>query len=257
MAALKNLVALVTGGSSGLGKATVERFIQLGSRVVIADLPSSKGADIARDLGKNAMFVPLDVVNENQVAAALQEVSAKFGRLDVCVNCAGIAVAYKTFNFNKGLAHKLEDFTKVMMVNAVGTFNVSRLAAGLIGKNEPDQDGGRGVIINTSSVAAFEGQIGQVAYSASKAAIAGMTLPMARDFSHRGIRVVAVAPGLFDTPLLRELPDKVRTFLASSIPFPPRLGKPEEFAKLIIAIVENPFINGEIVRIDGGLRMQP
>lgn len=254
---VKNLVALVTGGASGLGKGCVDRFLSIGAKVAIADLPNSKGGEIARELGENAIFLPVDVTKEADVTKALQEIKSKFGRLDACVNCAGVAVAFKTYNFNKDTPHKLEDFVRVLMVNAVGTFNVSRLAAGLIGKNEPDVDGGRGVIVNTSSVAAFEGQVGQIAYSASKAAVAGMTLPMARDLASQGIRVVTIAPGLFDTPLLQALPDKVKTFLASTIPFPHRLGMPDEFAKIVQAVIENSFINGETVRIDGALRMQP
>ncbi|XP_055335222.1 3-hydroxyacyl-CoA dehydrogenase type-2-like [Paramacrobiotus metropolitanus] len=255
--AAKSLVVLVTGGASGLGSACISRFARQGAKVVIADLPSSKGQEQAATLGKCALFTPIDVTSEKDVTACLEQTEKAFGGLDVCINCAGIAVAYKTYNFNKSFAHKLEDFTKVLMVNTVGTFNVSRLAAGLIGKNQPDSDGYRGVIINTSSVAAYEGQVGQVAYATSKAAIAGMTLPMARDLSNQGIRVVSIAPGLFDTPLLRALPEKVRTFLASTIPFPQRLGNPDEYAQLAQSIVENKFMNGEIVRIDGGLRMQP
>jgi len=254
---LKNLVTIVTGGASGLGKATVERFIKHGSKVLICDLGSSQGAALASSLGPNAAFAAVDVTSETQVQNALSLVKEKFGRLDVVVNCAGIGVAYKTYNFNKELPHKLEDFTKVLMVNTVGTFNVIRLSVGLIGKNAPNEDGTRGVIVNTASVAAYEGQIGQAAYSASKGAIVGMTLPIARDLASQGIRVCSVAPGLFDTPLLSSLPDKVRNFLAKSIPHPQRLGKPDEFAQVVQSIVENPMMNGTVVRVDGALRMQP
>ena len=173
------------------------------------------------------------------------------------MNCAGIAVAVKTYNFNKGLAHKLDDFTKVLMVNTVGSFNVIRLSAGVMGQNEPNKDGQRGVIINTASVAAFDGQIGQAAYSASKAAVVGMTLPIARDLSTQGIRICTIAPGLFNTPMLQALPDKVRAFLAKTIPFPQRLGEPSEYAQLVESIVDNPLLNGEVIRIDGALRMMP
>ena len=181
----------------------------------------------------------------------------KFGKLDVVVNAAGIAVAYKVYNFNKKVAHGLDDFTKVITVNTIGTFNVIRLAVGLIGENTPNVDGQRGVIVNTASVAAYDGQMGQSAYSASKGAIVGMTLPLARDLSSQGIRVVTIAPGLFDTPLLQSLPDKVRSYLAKSIPFPQRLGTPDEYAQLVQSIVENPLLNGETIRLDGALRMQP
>ncbi|KAL5286642.1 HSD17B10 family protein [Megaselia abdita] len=254
---LSKTVALVTGGASGLGRATVERFLKNGAKVVMADLGSSKGNDVAKSLGDNVVFVPVDVTSEADVKTALETAKSKFGRLDLSVNCAGTAVAFKTYNFNKNLPHKLEDFQRVIMVNTVGTFNVIRLSAGLMGENEPNQDGQRGVIVNTASVAAFDGQIGQAAYSASKAAVAGMTLPIARDLSPHGIRICTIAPGLFDTPMLQALPDKVRTFLAKSIPFPQRLGHPDEYAQLVQAIYENPLMNGETIRIDGALRMQP
>jgi len=251
----KNAVALVTGGASGLGKATVERFARAGSKVILCDLETSQGDKVAKDIGENVVFVPLNVTSESDVNQALEVAKTKFGRLDVAVNCAGITVAYKTFNFNKNLCHKLEDFIKIMNVNTTGTFNVIRLASGLIGQNEPNEDGQRGVIINTASIAAYDGQIGQAAYAASKAAIVGMTLPIARDLSIQGIRVVTIAPGLFRTPLLESLPHKVQAFLSKTIPFPQRLGKPEEFAHLVESIVDNPIINGEVIRLDGALRM--
>lgn len=197
------------------------------------------------------------MVSEADITTAVQAAKDKFGRLDVAVNCAGTAVAFKTFNFNKKLPHKLEDFARVITVNTVGTFNVIRLSAGLMGENEPNQDGQRGVIVNTASVAAFDGQMGQAAYSASKAAIVGMTLPIARDLSSQGIRICTIAPGLFDTPMLQSLPDKVRAFLAKTVPFPQRLGKPDEYAQMVQSIVENPLLNGETIRLDGALRMMP
>merc|ERR1719282_1113688 len=181
----------------------------------------------------------------------------KFKRLDTAISCAGIGVAFKTYNFNKNKAHSLEDFTKVQMVNTVGTFNVIRLSAGLIGQNEPDMDGQRGVVINTASIAAYDGQMGQAAYSASKGAIVGMTLPVARDLASQGIRVNTIAPGLFDTPLLASLPEKVRIFLAKTVPNPSRLGNPDEFAHLVQHIILNKMINGETIRLDGAIRMQP
>lgn len=251
------VVGFVTGGASGLGLATVERLAREGARVVLADLPTSAGASVASSLGDRVAFAAVDVTSEADVTAALALTKERFGRLDVAVNCAGIGVAYKTYNFNKQLPHKLEDFVKVITVNTVGSFNVARLAVGLMGANEPDENGQRGVVINTASVAAYEGQIGQVAYAASKAAIVGMTLPMARDLSIQGIRVVTIAPGLFDTPLLSSLPDKVKAFLEKTVPFPARLGRPDEFALLVQSVIQNPLLNGETIRLDGALRMQP
>jgi 3-hydroxyacyl-CoA dehydrogenase / 3-hydroxy-2-methylbutyryl-CoA dehydrogenase len=248
---------LVTGGASGLGRATVERFVRAGSKVVLGDLPSSQGQQVANELGDNVVFVPLDVTSEKDVTTALEVAKEKFGGLDVTVSCAGIGIAVRTYNFNKNLPHKLEDFARVINVNTIGTFNVIRLSAGLMGKNEPNADGQRGVIINTASVAAYDGQIGQAAYAASKAAIVGMTLPIARDLSSHGIRIVTIAPGLFDTPLLQALPDKVRGALAKTVPFPQRLGNPAEYAQLVESIVDNPLLNAETIRIDGALRMQP
>ncbi|KAG8316953.1 hypothetical protein J6590_037297 [Homalodisca vitripennis] len=197
------------------------------------------------------------VTSETDVQTALQVAKEKFNRLDVAVNCAGIGVAFKTYNFNKKQPHQLQDFIKVLTVNTVGSFNVARLSVGLIGENNADENGQRGLVVNTASVAAFEGQVGQVAYAASKGAIVGMTLPMARDLASQGIRVCTIAPGLFDTPLLSSLPEKVRNFLARTIPNPSRLGKPEEFALLVEAIIRNPVLNGEVIRLDGALRMQP
>ncbi|CAG9804730.1 unnamed protein product [Chironomus riparius] len=253
----KNSVALVTGGGSGLGRAVVERFVRSGTKVVIGDLKTSPGDQLAKDIGNDTVFVPMDVTSEQDVNEALNVAKSKFGRLDVAVNCAGIAVAIKTYNFNKKTAHSLEAFSKVIQVNTIGTFNVTRLAAGLMGQNEGDKDGQRGVIINTASVAAYDGQIGQAAYAASKAAVVGMTLPIARDLSTQGIRVCTIAPGMFDTPMLQALPDKVRAFLAKTVPFPQRLGDPEEFAQLVEAIVNNSMLNGEVIRLDGALRMMP
>ncbi|KAF2880878.1 hypothetical protein ILUMI_25294 [Ignelater luminosus] len=255
---LKGAVTLVTGGASGLGKATVERLVQQGSRVVLCDLPISKGNDVAKELGEDkCIFVPLDVTKESDVQNALTVTKDKFGQLNNVINCAGVGVAFKTYNFNKKLAHSLEDFSRVIQINTVGTFNVIRLAVGLIGENAPNEDGQRGVVINTASVAGYEGQMGQAAYSASKAAIIGMTLPIARDLSSQGIRVCTIAPGLFKTPLLSSLPEKVIAFLSKSVPFPQRLGNPSEYAMLVQSIIENPMLNGEVIRLDGAIRMQP
>jgi len=255
---LKGAVTLVTGGASGLGRATVERLVSQGSRIVLCDLPTSKGNEVAKQLGDDkCIFAPVNVTSEKDVQDALEATKAKFGKLDNIVNCAGIGVAFKIYNFNKNLPHKLEDFQNVINVNLVGTFNVSRLGVGLIGQNEPNENGQRGVVVNTASVAGYEGQMGQVAYASSKAAIIGLTLPMARDLSSQGIRVCTIAPGLFETPLLQGLPEKVRTFLAKSVPFPQRLGDPKEYAMLVQSIIENPMLNGETIRLDGALRMQP
>lgn len=241
-----------------MGRATCERFAAAGSKVILADLETSKGSEVAKQLGDNVIFVPVNVTSEKDVTEAINLAKEKFGRLDVAVNCAGIGgTAQKTYNFAKNVPFSLENFQNVLNVNTVGSFNVIRLAAGLIGQNEPNVDNQRGVIINTASIAGYEGQVGQAAYSASKAAIIGMTLPIARDFASQGIRVVTIAPGLFDTPLLQGLGDKVRKYLASTIPFPSRLGDPKEFAQLVESIVDNPLLNGETIRLDGALRMQP
>ncbi|CAH0716403.1 unnamed protein product, partial [Brenthis ino] len=254
---LKGLVGLVSGGASGLGRATAELLVKQGGSVIICDLPSSNGQYTAKQLGQNVAFVPTDVTSELDVKKALQTVVDKFGRLDVAVNCAGIGSGIRTYNFKTNQPFDLKLFQKVIEVNLIGTFNVIRLAAGLIGKNAPDADGQRGVIINTASIAAFDGQIGQAAYSASKAGVVGMTLPIARDLSKQGIRVVTIAPGLFRTPLLEKLPEAAIRQLEASVPFPPRLGAPHEFAAFVQAIIQNPMLNGETIRLDGSLRMQP
>lgn len=255
---LKNVVGMVTGGASGLGKATVERFVREGAKVALVDLPTSKGAEVVKEIDSDrCIFIPADITKEGDIKDALEEVKFKFNKLHTTVSCAGIGVAFKTYNFNKDLAHSLEDFTRVQMVNTVGTFNVIRLSAGLIGKNEPDKDGQRGVVINTASIAAYDGQMGQAAYSASKGAIVGMTLPIARDLASHGIRCVTIAPGLFDTPLLASLPEKVRNFLAKNVPNPSRLGSPDEYAALVEHVVNNKMLNGEVIRLDGALRMMP
>lgn len=238
-----------------MGRATVERLARAGSKVLLCDLKTSAGADVAEAIGDNVTYVPLDVTSEKDVTEALEIAKSKFGRLDVVVNCAGISVAFKIYNFNKNLPIELEDFSRVMTVNTIGTFNVIRLSSGLMGQNEPNEDGQRGVIINTSSTAAYDGQIGQSAFAASKAAVAGMTLPIARDLSTQGIRVVTIAPGLFNTPLLQALPDNIQEFLAKTIPFPRRLGDPSEFAQMVETIVDNPMLNGETIRLDGALRL--
>ncbi|CAD5121608.1 DgyrCDS10106 [Dimorphilus gyrociliatus] len=257
IATFKGLVALVTGGASGLGRGTVERFVREGAKVVICDLPKSPGEEVAASLKGDAIFVPTDVTSESDVGNALEVCKKNFGKLDAVVNCAGIGIAVSTYNFKNNKAHSQEDFLKVLNVNVGGTFNVIRQAAGLMGANEPNVDGQRGCIVNTASVAAFDGQRGQAAYSASKGAIYGMTLPIARDLAIQGIRVNTIAPGLFDTPLLAGLPEKVRSYLAKSVPFPQRLGYPDEYGHLAQFIIQSPMMNGETVRLDGAIRMQP
>lgn len=256
---LKNVIGLVTGGGSGLGKGVVERIVREGGRVAVCDLPSSKGNEVAEALGKdNCIFCPTDVTKEDDVKSALDTIKSDFGgHPNAVVNCAGIGIATRIYNKNKGNVHNLDEFTKVQMVNTVGTFNVMRLAVQRMAENPLDADNQRGVIVNTASVAAFDGQMGQVAYSASKGAIVGMTLPAARDLAEYGIRVNCIAPGLFDTPLLASLPPKVRSYLAKLVPNPSRLGDPDEFAKMVQAIIDNNMMNGETVRLDGGLRMPP
>ena len=247
------VVALVTGGASGLGLATVQQLHRQGARVVIVDLPSSAGEERAQELGEHVRFAPADVTDPDQVSAAL-DVAAQLGTLRVVVNCAGIGNAIRTAG-RKG-PFPLEDFQKVVGVNLVGTFNVIRLAAQQISEAENVGEE-RGVIVNTASVAAFDGQIGQAAYSASKGGIVGMTLPVARDLATLDIRVCTIAPGLFHTPLFATLPDEAITSLGAQVPHPARLGDPSEYASLAAHIVANPMLNGETIRLDGAIRMGP
>ncbi len=246
-------VALVTGGASGLGLATARRIVASGGGVVLLDLPSSAGADVAKELGDAARFSPGDVTSPDDVTAAL-DVAAELGTVRVAVNCAGIGPAAKTFGKNG--AFPIDVFTKVVTVNLIGTFNVIRLAAERIAAAD-EVDGERGVIVNTASVAAFDGQIGQAAYAASKGGIVGMTLPIARDLASLKIRVVTIAPGLFDTPLLAGLPDDAKASLGQQVPHPARLGDPDEYGLMATQIIENPMLNGETIRLDGAIRMAP
>ncbi|MFF5032930.1 3-hydroxyacyl-CoA dehydrogenase [Nocardia salmonicida] len=248
-----NLSAIVTGGASGLGLATVQELHAKGAKVVIIDLPSSNGAAIAKELGEGAAFAAADVTDESAVGAAL-DVAESLAPLRIAVNCAGIGNAIKTVG-KKG-AFPLADFTKVINVNLVGTFNVIRLAAERMACTDPVGEE-RGVIINTASVAAYDGQIGQAAYSASKGGIVGLTLPIARDLASYKIRVVTIAPGLFRTPLFETLPEEALQSLGAQVPHPSRLGQPTEFAALARHIVENPMLNGETIRLDGAIRMAP
>lgn len=250
---IQGLTVLVTGGASGLGGATASRLAQHGANVVIVDLNEEVGTALATQI--NAQFVKADVANEEQVQSAIDLARSAFGGLHVLVNCAGIGAALRTIG--KEGPHSLDVFERVIRVNLIGTFNCIRLAATAMNDNAPNEDGERGVIINTASVAAFDGQIGQAAYSASKGGIVGMTLPIARDLSRSGIRVMTIAPGLFDTPLLAGLPEPARISLGQQVPFPPRLGNPAEYAQLAQAIIENPMLNGEVIRLDGAIRMAP
>lgn len=252
---LNKVVALVTGGASGLGGATVRRLIDAGAKAVILDMNAELGEKVAQELGENARFVKANVASEAEVQAAVKAAVDAFGSLNVLVNCAGIGNAERVVGKNGPAS--LEGFTRVIQVNLIGTFNAIRLAANAMVNNEPNEAGERGVIINTASVAAFDGQIGQAAYSASKGGIVGMTLPIARDLAARGIRVMTIAPGLFDTPLLAGLPEPARQSLGQQVPFPPRLGQPTEYAQLACHIIENEMLNGETIRLDGAIRMAP
>jgi NAD(P)-dependent dehydrogenase (short-subunit alcohol dehydrogenase family) len=248
-----NASAIVTGGASGLGLATATALIERGGKVVILDLPTSAGVAVARELGENARFVAGNVSAADDVAAAV-DAAAELGSLRIAVNCAGIGGAGRTVGRNG--PYPLDRFTHVVTVNLIGTFNVIRLAAARMGATD-EVEGERGVIVNTASVAAFDGQIGQAAYSASKGGIVGMTLPIARDLASSKIRVVTIAPGLFETPLLGQLPQEARDSLGAQVPHPSRLGQPAEYAALVSHIIDNPMLNGEVIRLDGAIRMSP
>lgn len=247
--------ALVTGGASGLGLAAVKNLHEAGAAVVIVDLASSDGEVVAKELGDRARFAPADVTAEEDVRAAVETASSEFGGLHICVNCAGVGFPGRVLT-KDGIPTDLERFEFVVRVNLIGTFNVIRFAAAQIAGQEPDGEE-RGVIVNTASIAAFDGQIGQAAYSASKGGVVGMTLPIARDLASRLIRCVTIAPGTFDTPMLAGLPEDARAKLAEGVPHPHRLGHPDEFGALVRHIVENPMLNGETIRLDGALRMPP
>lgn len=246
---------IVTGGASGLGEACVRRFAELGANVVILDLNEAQGQALAQELGPNATFVPTNVSDESHVQRAIDTALRQYGKIDVAINCAGIGPPAKTIG--KEGPHALDLFKKVVEVNLVGTFNVIRLAAWAMSQNSPNAEGERGVIINTASVAAFDGQMGQAAYSASKGGIVGMTLPIARDLARNGIRVVTIAPGLFQTPLFKGLPAEAVASLEQQVPFPSRLGRPSEYAQMAQSIIENVMLNGETIRLDGAIRMAP
>lgn len=252
---IEGKTALVTGGASGLGLATAEELLQAGASVVIVDLPASEGEVRAKELGDRARFAPADVTNETEVQAAVDLASGAFGGVHILVNCAGVGWPGRVLT-RDGSPTDLERFEATVRINLVGTFNVIRLAAAQMASQDPDGEE-RGVIVNTASIAAFDGQIGQAAYSASKGGIVGLTLPVARDLATKLIRCVAIAPGTFDTPMLAGLPEEARAKLAVNTPHPHRLGHSGEFARLARHIVENPMLNGETIRLDGALRMPP
>jgi NAD(P)-dependent dehydrogenase (short-subunit alcohol dehydrogenase family) len=252
---IQGSVAVVTGGASGLGEATVRLLVARGAKVVILDRDQARGEALVTELGDAARFAKTDVTSEADVSSALA-IAGSLGTLRIAVSCAGIGWAQRTVN-KEGVPHDLQVFNTVVAVNLVGTFNVLRLAAAAMAQSSPLADGERGVVINTASIAAFDGQIGQIAYAASKAGVVGMTLPAARDLSKAGIRVLTIAPGTFHTPMLALLPEENRQALAAGIPFPARLGNPDDYAKLALHMVENTYLNGETVRLDGALRMPP
>ena len=252
---VKGNTFLVTGGSSGLGAACVQRLAAAGANVVIVDLNAELGEALAQLFGEQARFVKTDVTSEADVQTAVSTATSAFGSLNGVINCAGIAIAAKVIG-RKGL-HTLDAFNKVLQVNVSGTFNVIRLATAVMVENEPNEGGERGVVINTASVAAYDGQIGQAAYAASKGSIVSMTLPIAREMARSGVRVMTIAPGIFETPMMAGLPEKARISLGEQVPFPSRLGKPEEYAALAHHIIENPMLNGEVIRLDGAIRMAP
>jgi 3-hydroxyacyl-CoA dehydrogenase / 3-hydroxy-2-methylbutyryl-CoA dehydrogenase len=252
---MNETIAVVTGGASGLGEATVRKIIGQGGKAAILDLAAERGRKLAEELGENALFVKTDVTSEEDTAGAIQQAVEKFSSINTVVNCAGIGIASKVLS-RKGV-HSLDTFTKVISINLIGTFNVIRLASEKMTENDPNDHGERGVIINTASVAAFEGQIGQAAYSASKGGVVGMTLPIARELASFGIRVMTIAPGLFHTPMFESLPQEAIESLGKSVPFPQRLGRPDEYADLVESIISNSMLNGETIRLDGGIRMQP
>jgi NAD(P)-dependent dehydrogenase (short-subunit alcohol dehydrogenase family) len=253
---IRGSTAVVTGGGSGLGEATARELVARGAQVGILDLERSNGAELAKALGPGARFLPADVTDETAVAGALDRAASELGTPSILVNCAGIGTPGRVVD-KKGEPLDLGVFRRVVEVNLIGTFNVVRLAAARMRVNTPNAAGERGVVVNTASIAAYEGQIGQAAYAASKGGVVGLTLPVARDLAGSGIRVCTIAPGLFGTPMLMGLPEPAREALAASIPFPPRLGEPAEYAALACHIVENPMLNGETIRLDGALRMQP
>ncbi len=252
---IEGKVAVITGGASGLGGASVRLLHASGAKVIILDVNAEAGQALATQLGTNALYVSTDVTSPESSEAAIAQARETFGRVDVAINCAGIGTPGRVLSRQGVLP--LDTFSRVIQINLIGTFNIIRLAAAQMQDNEPNEEGERGVIINTASIAAFDGQIGQPAYSASKAGVVGMTLPIARELASFGIRVMTIAPGIFDTPMLAGVPEPARQSLGASVPFPQRLGQPEEYASMAKYIIESPMLNGETIRLDGALRMAP
>jgi NAD(P)-dependent dehydrogenase (short-subunit alcohol dehydrogenase family) len=252
---IKNSVFIVTGGASGLGAGTARLLAAQGGRLVLADMNRDAGAALAAELGSAVRFVATNVADEASAQSCVATALEAFGAVHGLVNCAGVVIGEKTLG--KEGPHALASFRRVIDINLIGTFNMIRLAAEAFSRNEPNADGERGVIVNTASVAAFDGQMGQVAYAASKGGIVAMTLPLARDLARNGIRVMTIAPGIFETPMIAGMAPEVQEALGKMVPFPPRLGRPTEFAALAAHIVENPMLNGEVIRLDGAIRMQP
>ncbi|PTM96174.1 3-hydroxyacyl-CoA dehydrogenase [Mycoplana dimorpha] len=252
---IRDKTFLVTGGGSGLGAAVARMLAADGASVVVADVNAEAGARIVEEIGEAAMFVRTDVTQEKDAQAAVAAALERFGHLHGLVNCAGVAPGEKVVG--RDGPHRLDSFARTIAINLVGTFNMIRLAAEAIAREAPDGEGERGVIVSTASVAAFDGQIGQAAYAASKGGVAAMTLPVARELARFGIRVVTIAPGIFETPMMAGMPQEVQDGLGKSVPFPPRLGRPPEFAALVRHICENTMLNGEVIRLDGALRMAP
>lgn len=252
---IEGKTAIITGGASGLGESSARRLAEAGAKVLILDLNEERGQALVTQLGSQAAFIKTDICNSEDIGCALDFAIDKFGRIDIAINCAGVSSGMKTAS-RKG-PHDLDYFRKVININLIGVFDVMRQAAFRMLQNDLNDEGGRGVIVNTASIAAFDGQIGQVAYTASKAALVGMTLPAARDLAGEGIRICTIAPGLFNTPMMAALPEPVRVELARNVPFPQKLGDPDEFAMLVQQIIANPMLNGETIRLDGAIRMSP
>jgi len=250
---LSKATAVITGGASGLGEGTARHFLREGANVVLVDRNGERGQALAKELGEHAVFVQADVTNSDHLQAAMDTAVSKFGSLQILVNCAGISPAGRTLS--KSGPHDLEKFKQAIAVNLVGTFDAARLAAAKMAQNEPNEWGERGVIVTTASIAAFEGQTGQAAYAASKAGVVGLTLVLSRDLCGFGIRACTIAPGIFETPMMAAFSEEVRASLGKQVPFPPRLGRPEEYAMLAAHIVQNPMLNGETIRLDGAMRM--
>jgi 3-hydroxyacyl-CoA dehydrogenase/3-hydroxy-2-methylbutyryl-CoA dehydrogenase len=246
--------AIVSGGASGLGEATVRKIVRNGGKAVIADRDTERGQKLAEELGSSVLFLEVDVTSEDDISKMLDRSIKYFEKINTVVNCAGIVVGEKVVG--RDGPHRLNSFSKVVEVNLIGSFNMIRLAAERMQHNTPNDEGERGVFVNTASIAAFDGQIGQAAYSASKGGVVGMTLPISRELARYGIRVMTIAPGLFETPMFSQLPEEAREALGKMTPFPKRLGQPYEFGKLVLSIIENPMLNGEVIRLDGAIRMQ-